>query len=105
MKESIYAITDNKPAWTAEKINSPIETIVKLAGYEYKCESLEKIDITEIIDIIKSTKSPDGISINMAKNQYLALNIQKLSGHCGKLICCLKYEDEAYLEIKKTLYY
>ena len=45
----------------------------------------------------------DGISINMAKNQYLALNIQKLSGHCGKLICCLKYEDEAYLEIKKTL--
>jgi cell fate regulator YaaT (PSP1 superfamily) len=39
----------------------------------------------------------------MAKNQYLALNIQKLSGHCGKLICCLKYEDEAYLEIKKTL--
>lgn len=48
-------------------------------------------------------KNFDGISINMAKNQYLALNIQKLSGHCGKLICCLKYEDEAYLEIKKTL--
>ena len=48
-------------------------------------------------------KNFDGISINMAKNQYLALNIQKLSGHCGKLICCLKFEDEAYLEIKKTL--
>ncbi len=48
-------------------------------------------------------KNFDGISINMAKIQYLALNIQKLSGHCGKLICCLKYEDEAYLEIKKTL--
>ena len=48
-------------------------------------------------------KNFDGISINMAKNQYLALNIQKLSGHCGKLICCLKYEDEAYLEVKKTL--
>ena len=45
----------------------------------------------------------DGISINMAKNQYLALNIQKLSGHCGKLLCCLKYEDDLYSELKKGL--
>ena len=45
----------------------------------------------------------DGISINMAKNQFLALNIQKLSGHCGKLICCLKYEDDMYTEIRKGL--
>lgn len=43
----------------------------------------------------------DGISINRAKNQMLALNIPKLSGHCGKLICCLKYEDELYTELKK----
>lgn len=43
----------------------------------------------------------DGISINRAKNQMLAINIPKLSGHCGKLICCLKYEDEAYAEAKK----
>ena len=45
----------------------------------------------------------DGISITMAKNQMLALNIPKLSGHCGKLICCLKYEDEAYTFEKKNL--
>lgn len=45
----------------------------------------------------------DGISITMAKNQMLALNIPKLSGHCGKLICCLKYEDEAYTLEKKDL--
>ncbi len=38
----------------------------------------------------------DGISINRAKNQMLAINIPKLSGQCGKLICCLKYEDETY---------
>lgn len=38
----------------------------------------------------------DGISITMAKNQMLALNIPKLSGQCGKLICCLKYEDDVY---------
>lgn len=43
----------------------------------------------------------DGISINRAKNQMLAINIPKLSGHCGKLLCCLKYEDEAYSELKK----
>ncbi len=38
----------------------------------------------------------DGISINRAKNQMLVINIPKLSGQCGKLICCLKYEDDAY---------
>jgi len=42
----------------------------------------------------------DNISINRAKNQLLTLNIPKLSGHCGKLICCLKYEDDAYTELK-----
>lgn len=41
----------------------------------------------------------DIISINMAKNQMLALNIPKLSGQCGKLMCCLKYEDDEYKEI------
>ena len=45
----------------------------------------------------------DGISITMAKNQMLALNIPKLSGHCGKLICCLKYENDTYLELQKEL--
>ena len=43
----------------------------------------------------------DGISINRAKNQMLAINIPKLSGHCGKLICCLKYEDDIYSEERK----
>lgn len=43
----------------------------------------------------------EGISIQRAKNQMLTLNIPKLSGPCGKLICCLTYEDEAYTEAKK----
>ena len=38
----------------------------------------------------------DGVTINMAKNQMLAINIDKISGACGRLLCCLKYEDEAY---------
>jgi len=41
----------------------------------------------------------DGISISMAKNQMLAINIPKLSGQCGKLICCLKYEDVNYTKL------
>ncbi len=45
----------------------------------------------------------DMISINMAKNQLLALNINKLSGHCGKLMCCLKYENEAYKDLRRGL--
>ncbi|MFA5481550.1 MAG: regulatory iron-sulfur-containing complex subunit RicT, partial [Bacilli bacterium] len=43
----------------------------------------------------------DGISISRAKNQMLSLNIPKLSGHCGKLICCLLFEDDQYSDLKK----
>lgn len=43
----------------------------------------------------------EGISIAKAKNQMLTLNIPKLSGPCGKLICCLAFEDEVYTEAKK----
>lgn len=45
----------------------------------------------------------DIISINMAKNQLLALNTEKLSGMCGKLMCCLKYEDDEYKELTSGL--
>ncbi|MFA7508180.1 MAG: regulatory iron-sulfur-containing complex subunit RicT [Bacilli bacterium] len=42
------------------------------------------------------------ISINHAKNQMLTLNIPKLSGQCGKLVCCLLFEDEQYSELKRN---
>lgn len=42
-----------------------------------------------------------GISLSLAKNQMLTINIPKLSGHCGKLICCLAFEDPIYTEEKK----
>ena len=45
----------------------------------------------------------DVISITMAKNQLLALNIEKLSGMCGKLMCCLSYEDEDYKKLIEGL--
>lgn len=43
----------------------------------------------------------DGVSINMAKNQMLAINIDKISGSCGRLLCCLKYEDDTYTKEKQ----
>ncbi len=43
------------------------------------------------------------VSINMAKNQFLALNPTKINGLCGRLLCCLNYEDEVYTELKKGL--
>ena len=38
------------------------------------------------------------VSIKMAKEQNIALNPSKISGNCGRLMCCLKYEHEAYSE-------
>ncbi len=43
----------------------------------------------------------NSVSINMAKNQMLALNPTKINGVCGRLLCCLKYEDDVYTELKK----
>ena len=40
----------------------------------------------------------DSVSMNMAKNQGLALNPNKINGVCGRLLCCLAYEDEVYTE-------
>jgi cell fate regulator YaaT (PSP1 superfamily) len=45
----------------------------------------------------------DGISLNRAKNQLLSINIPKLSGQCGKLMCCLKFENDTYTDLQKDL--
>ena len=39
------------------------------------------------------------VSIKMAKTQNLSLNPTKISGTCGRLMCCLKYEQEAYEDL------
>jgi cell fate regulator YaaT (PSP1 superfamily) len=41
------------------------------------------------------------ITTQMAKNQQLALNPSKISGNCGRLLCCLRYEDDMYVDIFK----
>lgn len=42
------------------------------------------------------------VSIKMAKEQGLSLNPTKISGTCGRLMCCLKYEQDAYEDLLKT---
>ena len=43
------------------------------------------------------------VSIKMAKEQNLSLNSMKISGQCGRLLCCLSYEYEWYSEARKQL--
>ena len=45
----------------------------------------------------------DRVSIKMAKHQGLSLNPTKISGLCGRLMCCLKFEDEYYAETLKFM--
>lgn len=45
----------------------------------------------------------DTVSIRMAKNQNLSLNPVNISGLCGKLLCCIKYENETYIEHRREL--
>ena len=42
------------------------------------------------------------VSIKMMKEQSLALNPAKISGVCGRLMCCLSYEHDMYLQLKKN---
>ena len=43
------------------------------------------------------------VSIKMAKEQNLSLNPNKISGICGRLMCCLKYEQDQYEQIRKKM--
>jgi len=45
----------------------------------------------------------ESVSINMAKNQNLSLNPTKINGVCGRLMCCLTYENDNYTEYKESL--
>jgi cell fate regulator YaaT (PSP1 superfamily) len=42
------------------------------------------------------------ITTQMAKDQQISLNPSKISGNCGRLLCCLRYEEATYAEVFKT---
>ena len=58
-----------------------------VCGRDYCCHSV--------------TDKLDPVSIKMAKEQNLSLNSMKISGPCGRLLCCLSYEFDFYVEEKK----
>ncbi len=62
---------------------------VGICGREYCCSSF----LREFVPV----------SIKMAKNQNLALNPSKVSGGCGRLLCCLTYENDTYVELRKRM--
>ena len=62
---------------------------IGICGREYCCSSF----LREFIPV----------SIKMAKNQNLALNPNQVSGGCGRLLCCLSYEDSIYTQLRKNL--
>ncbi|MHC4954611.1 MAG: PSP1 domain-containing protein [Planctomycetota bacterium] len=43
------------------------------------------------------------VTMKMAKNQKSTLDPSKISGVCGRLLCCLRYEDDVYTELRKGL--
>lgn len=62
---------------------------VGICGREYCCSSF----LREFVPV----------SIKMAKNQNLALNPSKVSGGCGRLLCCLTYENDTYTELRRRM--
>jgi cell fate regulator YaaT (PSP1 superfamily) len=51
----------------------------------------------------KFLKKVDSVTLDMAKDQDMSTGISKISGACGKLMCCLSYELEAYKNMKEKL--
>jgi cell fate regulator YaaT (PSP1 superfamily) len=52
---------------------------------------------------VKFLKDFEPVTIRMAKDQNLPLNPTKISGRCGRLMCCLNYENQTYRELMKGL--
>jgi cell fate regulator YaaT (PSP1 superfamily) len=43
------------------------------------------------------------VSVKMAKQQSIALNPERISGLCGRLMCCLAFEFDSYVDMKKDM--
>jgi len=52
---------------------------------------------------VRALEEPKKVSVKMAKNQGLSLNPGKISGLCGRLMCCLSYENDYYAEAFKKV--
>ena len=90
----------------AKKLAGVYHTRIELRqiGARDKAKEVDGIGVCgERICCARFLNHIDAISMNMAKNQNLALNPSKINGLCGRLLCCLQYEDDNYIECSKGL--
>ena len=77
---------------------------MKQIGYRDEAKIIGALGVCGRETCCKSFLSDfDKVSIKMAKNQGIALNPSRINGMCGRLLCCLKYEDEYYAEQQKKM--
>ena len=90
----------------AKKLASIYHTRIELRqiGARDKAREVGGVGICgEQLCCVRFLQHMDTISINMAKDQNLALNPSKINGVCGRLLCCLAYEDANYLEASRGM--
>ena len=83
----------------AKKLASVYHTRIELrqVGARDKAEHVGGIGICGLkLCCANNLAHLESVTMNMAKNQNLALNPAKINGACGRLLCCLAYEDEQY---------
>ncbi|MDE7379825.1 MAG: stage 0 sporulation family protein [Clostridia bacterium] len=113
-----FAFDGSKVAFffTAESRVDFRELIKDLSSAFHMRIELRQINIREEIKItgglapcgrecccIRCMPEPLKVSVKMAKNQGLSLNPGKISGLCGRLMCCLAYENDYYAEVCKKV--
>lgn len=103
-------------SFTSEK-RIDFRELVKLLAQEFKMKiELRQIGSRDEVKILggmgicgrpccccKNTGDFEHVCIKMAKTQGLSLNPSSISGLCGRLLCCLSYENSQYVEILKQM--
>lgn len=90
----------------AKKLAGVYHTRIELRqiGARDKAKEIGGIGVCgEELCCVRYLKTINAISMNMAKDQNLTLNPSKINGACGRLLCCLEYEDENYIECLKGM--
>ncbi|MFH1231825.1 MAG: regulatory iron-sulfur-containing complex subunit RicT [Planctomycetota bacterium] len=91
--------------------------LIKQLGQEYKTRiEMKQIGVRDEARLLSDLghcgyelccrafiKETEAVTMKMAKNQKATLDPLKISGLCGRLMCCLRYEDETYNELRKKL--
>jgi len=89
-----------------KKLSSHFKARIELRqiGVRDECRSVGALGVCgrECCCALFNSEYPH-VSIKMAKNQALSLNPTKISGTCGRLMCCLDYENKHYQEINKKM--